>query len=69
MSVTPVITKLYPIGLALANTGLGVGLFATDALLLAVLMWASATLLLVGLLSSVAPAMFSRLEDIRNVWH
>lgn len=66
MSVTPVIARLYPVVLALANTSLGVGLYATDALLFAVLMWTSGVLVLVGLLSSVATALFPRLEDTRD---
>jgi len=69
MSVTPVITKLYPVVLALANTSLGVGLYATDALVFAVLMWTSGVLVLIGLLSTVAPGLLPRLEGTRDVSH
>jgi len=67
MSVTPVITKLYPVVLALANTSLGIGLYATDALVFAVLMWITGALVLIGLLSSVAPGVLPRLEGLRDV--
>ncbi len=67
MSVTPVISKLYPVVLALANTSLGVGFYATDAFVFAVLMWTTGALVLVGLLSSVAPGLLPRVEGTRDV--
>lgn len=67
MSLTQVIAKLYPIMLALANTSLGIGLYAIDALLFAALMWTSGTLVLVGFISSIVPGLIPRLEAPRDV--
>lgn len=62
MSVTPVISKLYPVVLALANTSLGFGFYTTDVLLFAVLMWTTGVLVLIGLLSSVALGLLPHVE-------
>lgn len=69
MSNTPVIASLYPVMLALGNISVGVGLYVTGALVFAVLMWTTGALVLIGLVSAVAPGLFPPLEGKRDVSH
>lgn len=62
MSLAPIIAKLYPVALALANAIVGVGGLATDAPVLAALMWVSGALVLIGFVSSVTPVVIRRLH-------
>jgi hypothetical protein len=45
--------SLYPVSLALANVGVGIGLSLIGALFFAVLLWGSATLVLAAMVPSV----------------
>lgn len=63
MSVPSILARFYPVLLAFGNISVGVGLYVTDALFFAVLLWISAALVLIGALSSVAPALFPYTND------
>lgn len=53
MNVSGIGTTLYPIVLAVGNIGLGIGLYDTGILLLALVLWLTGTLVLVGFVSSL----------------
>lgn len=53
MNVSGIANTLYPVGLALANIGLGVGLYERELLLLALILWLTGALVLVGFLSAL----------------
>lgn len=53
MNVSGISAALYPILLALGNIGLGVGLYDTGIPLLALLLWVTGALVIVGFLSSL----------------
>ncbi len=53
MNVSGVANTLYPIVLALANIGIGLGLYETGILLLALVLWLGGALVLAGFVSSV----------------
>lgn len=69
MTSTPAIATLYPVMLALANIGVGVGLYLTGTLVFAVPMWIAGSIVLIGLLSSVAPGFFPTPGNTRYVSH
>jgi hypothetical protein len=51
---------LYPVSLALANVGVGIGLHLVGALFFAVLLWGSATLILAAMVPSVNQTLSRR---------
>lgn len=63
MNVTGMADTAYPIVLALSNIGLGVGLYETGILLLALLLWFSGMLVLVGSISSISKRVTRRAES------
>lgn len=67
MSSTSVLARLYPVMLALSNISVGVGLYLTDVLFFAVLLWITGALVLIGVLSSTAPALFPYINDTREI--
>lgn len=54
MNVSGIADTLYPFVLALANIGVGVGLYETGILILALVLWLSGALVLAGVVSSVS---------------
>lgn len=54
MNLPRVANALYPVVLALANIGVGVGLYETGILLLALVLWLCGVLVLAGFVSSVS---------------
>jgi membrane protein implicated in regulation of membrane protease activity len=67
MSVAPILARLYPVVLALANIAVGVGLYATGTLFFAVLMWTGGVVVLVWLGSPATPARFRRHDETREL--
>lgn len=53
MNLPTELRGLYPVSLALANLGVGVGLHLIGALFFAVLLWGSATLVLAAMVPPV----------------
>jgi hypothetical protein len=56
MNLSAVTGGLYPFALALANIGVGVGLYLTGALFFALLLWTSAALVLAALVTAAGRA-------------
>lgn len=63
MNVSGMSDALCPIVLVLSNIGLGVGLYETGILLLAVLLWFSGILVIVGIISSIGKSAMRRAES------
>jgi len=54
MNLSGVANTLYPIALALANIGVGLGLYETGILLLTLVLWLGGALVLAGFVSSIS---------------
>jgi|APHM01.1.fsa_nt_gi hypothetical protein len=63
MNVPEFVTSLYPVALAGANIGVGVGLYETGTLFFALILWLSGALVVAGLASSVWLSLSQLGED------
>lgn len=63
MNLSNITAPLYPVGLVLANLGVGVGLYETGALGFSLLLWLAGGLVLLGLALSAGHSVTGSLQD------